>query len=58
MKFEKIDFTTEFCFWTEQWLNKTQFLGLGLAETPEVRNTITVENCLRFPMVHNTAPRG
>jgi hypothetical protein len=51
----KIDFTAEFCFWTEQRLNETQLLGLGLTETPEVPNTIIVGNFLSFPMVHNMA---
>jgi hypothetical protein len=52
----KIDFAADFCFWTEQWLNGTQLLGLGLAETSKVPNTIMVGNSLRFPMVHNMAP--
>jgi hypothetical protein len=26
----KTDLTAEFCFWTEQQLNRTQLLGLGL----------------------------
>jgi hypothetical protein len=47
----KIDFATEFCFQTEQRLNGTQLLGLGLAETLEVLNTITVGDSLRFLMV-------
>jgi hypothetical protein len=39
-------------------LNGTQLLGLGLAETPEVVNTIMVGNSLSFLMVHNTASNG
>jgi hypothetical protein len=54
----KIDFAVDFYFWTELWLNGTQLLGLGLAKTPKVPNTIMVGNSLRFPMVHNTAPNG
>jgi hypothetical protein len=54
----KIDFAGDFCFWTELQLNGTQLLGLRLAETPKVPNTIMVGNSLRFPMVHNTAPNG
>jgi hypothetical protein len=38
----KIDFAADFCFWTELRRNGTQLLGLGLAETPKVPNTITV----------------
>jgi hypothetical protein len=30
--------------------------GPGLTETPEVLNTISVGNSLRFLMVHNAAP--
>jgi hypothetical protein len=54
----KIDFTAEFCFWTEQWLNGTELLDLGLTETPEVPNTITVGNSLSFLMVFNTSASG
>jgi hypothetical protein len=51
----KIDFTPEFCLWTDQRLNGTRLLGgLGLAETLEVPNTIMVENSRSFLMVHNT----
>jgi hypothetical protein len=53
-KIFKIDFAADFCFWTEQRLNGTQLLGLGLTETPKVPNTIMVGNSLNFPMVHNT----
>jgi hypothetical protein len=54
----KIDLAAESSFWAEQWLNGTQLLGPGLAETPEFLNTITVYNSLRFPMVYYTAPKG
>jgi hypothetical protein len=54
----KIDFTADFCFWTELPLNGTQLLGLGLAETLEVLNIIMVGNSLRFMMVHNMAPNA
>jgi hypothetical protein len=54
----KIDFAAESYFWTEQRLNGTQLLGLGLAKTLEVLNTITVANSLSFLTVHNMAPIG
>jgi hypothetical protein len=54
----KIDFTVDFCFWTELPLNGTQLLGLGLAKTLEVLNIIMVGNSLRFMMVHNMAPNA
>jgi hypothetical protein len=54
----QINFAAEFCFWIEQRLNGTELLGIGLAETPEVLNTITVANSISFMMVHNTAPNG
>jgi hypothetical protein len=54
----KIDFAADFCFWTEQRLIGTQLLGLGLADTPKVPNTVMVGNSLRFPMVHNMAPNS
>jgi hypothetical protein len=54
----KIDFATEFCFWTEQRLKGTQLWGLGLAETTEVSNTNIVGNSLSFLMVHKSAPNG
>jgi hypothetical protein len=57
-RISKIDFAADFCFWTEQQLNGTQLLGLGLAETPKVPNTIMVGNSLSLPMVHNMAPNG
>jgi hypothetical protein len=54
----KIDFAAEFCFWIEQQLNGNQLLGLGLAKTTEVPQTITLGKSLSFPMVHQTAPKG
>jgi predicted phosphoadenosine phosphosulfate sulfurtransferase len=57
-RFSKIDFAADFCFWTEQRLKGTQLLGLRLAETLNVPNTIRVGNSLSFRMVHNTAPIG
>jgi hypothetical protein len=57
-RISKIDFAADFCFWTEQRLNETQPLGLGLAETLKVLNTIMVGNSLSLLMVHNTAPNG
>jgi hypothetical protein len=54
----KIDFTADFCFWIKLQLNGTQLLGLGLAETPGVPNTIMVASSIIFLMVHNTAPNG
>jgi hypothetical protein len=53
----KINFAAEFYSWIEQRLNGTQLLGLGLAETLDVLNTVTVGNSPIFPMVHNTAPQ-
>jgi hypothetical protein len=57
-RISKIDFAADFCFWTEQRLNRTQPLGLGLAETSIVPNTIMVVDSLSFPMVYNMAPNG
>jgi hypothetical protein len=47
-----IDVTAEFCSWTEQRQNGFSISGLGLAETPEVPNTISKGNSLSFPLVH------
>jgi hypothetical protein len=47
-----IDITAIFCFWTEQRQNGSLILRLGLAETPEVLNTVSEGNSLSFPMVH------
>jgi hypothetical protein len=57
-RISKIDFAADFYFWTEQRLNGSQPLGLGLAETSKVTNTIMVGGSLSFPMVHNMAPNG
>jgi hypothetical protein len=57
-RISKIDFTADFCFWTEQRLNGTQLLDLRLAETLEVLNTIMVGNSLRFLIVHNMGTNG
>jgi hypothetical protein len=54
----KSDFAADFCFWTELRLDGTQLFGLGLAETLEAPNTITVANSLSFPMVYNTVPNS
>jgi hypothetical protein len=54
----KINIAADFCFWAEQRLNGTQLLGLGLAETLKVPNTIMVGDSLSCPMVHNMAPNG
>jgi hypothetical protein len=50
-RISKIDFAADFCSWTELWLNGTKLLGLGLAETPKVLNTIMVRNSLNFLLV-------
>jgi hypothetical protein len=47
-----IDVATEFCFSAEQRHNGSSVSRLGLAETPEVLNTILVDNSLSFPMVY------
>jgi hypothetical protein len=47
-----IDITAVFCFWTEQRRNGSSISRLGLAETPEVPNTISEGSSLSFPMVH------
>jgi hypothetical protein len=46
-----IDVTAVFCFWTEQQRNGSSFSRLGLAETPDVLNTISEGNSLNIPMV-------
>jgi hypothetical protein len=46
-----IDVAAVFCFWTEQWRNGSSISRLGLAETPEVLNTVSEGNSLNFPMV-------
>jgi hypothetical protein len=47
-----IDIAAELCFCTEQWQNGSSISSLGLAETPEVPNTISIDNSLSFPMVY------
>jgi hypothetical protein len=47
-----IDVAAEFCPWTEQRQNGSSFSGLGLAETPDVPNTVLKGNSLIFLMVH------
>jgi hypothetical protein len=46
-----IDVAAVFCFWTEQLWNESSISELGLAETPEVRNTVSKGNSLSFLMV-------
>jgi hypothetical protein len=53
-----IDDTAEICAPQNSSWKESQPLGPGLAETPEVPNTIMVGKSLRFPMVHNTAPNS
>jgi hypothetical protein len=53
-----IDVAAEFCSMTDQRQNGSSFSSLGLAETPEVLNTVLNGNSLSFPMVHSTAPTG
>jgi hypothetical protein len=52
-----IDVAAEFCFWTEQRQNGSSIFRLGLAETPEVPNTISDDNSLSCRMVHQTDPK-
>jgi hypothetical protein len=47
-----IDVAAEFCIQTEQWHNGSSISCLGLAETPEVPNTVVEDNSLSFPIVH------
>jgi hypothetical protein len=42
----------EFYTWTEQRQYGSSISSLGLAETPEVLNTVSEDNSLNFPMVH------
>jgi hypothetical protein len=53
-----IDVAAEFYFWTEQRQNGSSISSLGLAETPEIPNTVLVDSSLNFPMVHYTVPNG
>jgi hypothetical protein len=47
-----IDVAAEFCSRADQRQNGSSFSSLGLAETPEVPNTVLSGNSLSFPMVH------
>jgi hypothetical protein len=47
-----IDVAAEFCFWTEQRQNGSSVSSLVFAETPEVPNTILVDNSLSFLIGH------
>jgi hypothetical protein len=47
-----------FCFWTEQRWNGSSIFKLGFNKTPKVQNTVSEDNSLSFPMVHQTAPTG
>jgi hypothetical protein len=47
-----IDVAAELYFWAEQRQNGSSISILELAETPEVLNTILIDNSLIFPMVH------
>jgi hypothetical protein len=47
-----IDVAAKFCTWTEQQQYRSSISSLGLVETPEVLNTISVDNSLSFLMVH------
>jgi hypothetical protein len=46
-----IDVAAVFCFWTEQRRNGSSIFRHGLAETPEVPNTVSEGNSLNFLMV-------
>jgi hypothetical protein len=47
-----IDIAAECCTWIEQQHNGSSISSIGLAETPEVPNTISEDNSLSFPMAH------
>jgi hypothetical protein len=47
-----LDVAAEFCIQTEQWHNGYSIFSLGLAETPELTNTVSEDNSLSFRMVH------
>jgi hypothetical protein len=53
-----IDVAAEFYSWTEQRQNGFLIPSLGLAETPEVPNTVSKGSPLSFSMVHYTASTG
>jgi hypothetical protein len=52
------DVAADFCTWTEQRQNGSLIFHLGLADTPEVPNTISEDNSLSFVMFCQTAPNG
>jgi hypothetical protein len=52
-----IDVAAEFYSWTEQQWNGPSIFHLGLAETLEVLNTISDDNSLSFPMVHQNGSK-
>jgi hypothetical protein len=45
-----IDVAAVFYFWIEQQWNGSSISRLGLAKTPEVPNTVSEGNSLKFPM--------
>jgi hypothetical protein len=47
-----MDITAEFCIRIEQRHNGSSISSLGLADTPEVLNTISEDNSLSLLMVH------
>jgi hypothetical protein len=53
-----INVAAKFCSWTEQRQNGSSISSLALAETLEVPNTISEDNSLSFPMVHQIASNG
>jgi hypothetical protein len=53
-----IDVAAKFCFRTEQRRSGSSLSYLGLSETLEVPNTISEDNPLSFPMVHQMAPNS
>jgi hypothetical protein len=57
-RISSIDVAAEFYLWTEQRRNGSSVFHLGLAETPEVPNTILDDNSLSFPLVHQMVPNG
>jgi hypothetical protein len=44
--------------WTVQQLEETKSWSLGKTKTPGLPNTISIDDCLSFPMVHFTTPNG
>jgi hypothetical protein len=47
-----INVAAEFYFCTEQRQNGSSISSLGLAQTPDVLNTVLVDNSLSFLTVH------